>query len=637
MNRTDALEVLRQYWGHTAFRSLQAQIIESVLDGHDTLALLPTGGGKSICFQVPALLLDGLCLVVTPLIALMKDQVEQLKNRGIPATALHSGLTAREIDQILEECATGSIRFLYVSPERLGTSVFQARIDRLRLKLLAIDEAHCIAQWGHDFRPEYLKIARLRERIPLVPLVALTATATPEVVEQIQERLGMDHCKLFQAGFGRPNLTYSVDHTEDQTGRLLQWTKNLVGSGIVYADTRKKTEKWAEVMIKSGVSADYYHAGLPAEDRQSKQDAWIQGKIKVMACTSAFGMGIDKPDVRLVLHMSPPDCPEAYFQEAGRAGRDGQASKCILIYHSSDRKLAEKRLELSFPPRETIYNIYHKLGIWQNIAIGDGKGMSRPFVLLDFCREHHLQPPIVHHSLNILHRAGYLLVDDSLLVPSRLRFTCRAHELDEFRVKHPVLGRIAEQLLRSYTGIMEEYSSIDEVALGRKLGIATDELRGGLAELNRKKIANYIPRSDQPLLVWLRDRVPESHLHLPPETYSRLKERKREQLLSMLNYAEQSEVCRATLLLDYFGEKDSPPCGQCDVCIQYHCERPDPALFASIHHQITQICATAPIKLKTLIEAIKPGHPAQIRYCIRYLADEGLLQIDKHETVYLST
>lgn len=357
MNRADALEVLRQYWGHTAFRSLQAQIIESVLDGHDTLALLPTGGGKSICFQVPALLLDGLCLVVTPLIALMKDQVEQLKNRGIPATALHSGLTAREIDQILEECATGSIRFLYVSPERLGTSVFQARIDRLRLKLLAIDEAHCIAQWGHDFRPEYLKIARLRERIPQVPLVALTATATPEVVEQIQERLGMDHCKLFQAGFGRPNLTYSVDHTEDQTGRLLQWTKNLVGSGIVYADTRKKTEKWAEVMIKSGVSADYYHAGLPAEDRQSKQDAWIQGRIKVMACTSAFGMGIDKPDVRLVVHMSPPDCPEAYFQEAGRAGRDGQASKCILIYHSSDRKLAEKRLELSFPQRNYLQHL----------------------------------------------------------------------------------------------------------------------------------------------------------------------------------------------------------------------------------------------------------------------------------------
>ena len=636
MKRVDALEVLKQYWGHTAFRSLQAQIIESVLDGHDTLALLPTGGGKSICFQVPALILDGLCLVVTPLIALMKDQVEQLTRRGIAATALHSGLSAREIDHLLEECTKGSYRFLYVSPERLGTTVFLARLDRLGLKLLAIDEAHCIAQWGHDFRPEYLKIIQLREKLPGVPLVALTATATPEVVDQIRERLGMTKGNFFQAGFGRPNLTYSVDYTEDQTGRLLKWTQNLIGSGIVYADTRKKTERWAEVMRKSGVSADYYHAGLGAEDRQSKQDAWIQGKIKVMACTSAFGMGIDKPDVRLVVHMSPPDCPEAYFQEAGRAGRDGQASKCILIYHSSDRKIAEKRLELSFPPRDTIYDIYHKLGIWQNIAIGDGKGMSRPFVLLDFCREHHLQPPVVHHSLNILHRAGYLLVDDSLLVPSRLRFTCPARELDEFRATNPVLGRMVEQLLRSYTGIMDEYASIDEVAIGRKLSIATDELRAGLEELKRKKIAQYIPRSDQPLLVWLRDRVPESHLHLPPETYARLKERKQSQLQSMLSYAEQSNVCRATLLLDYFGEHESPPCGQCDVCIQYHRERPDPALFASIRQQINQICQAAPTTLKKLVEGIKPGHPAQIRYCIRYLADEGLLCIDEQENVYLA-
>lgn len=636
MKRVDALEVLKQYWGHTAFRSLQAQIIESVLDGHDTLALLPTGGGKSICFQVPALLLDGLCLVVTPLIALMKDQVEQLTRRGIAATALHSGLSGREIDHLLEECTKGSYRFLYVSPERLGSTVFLARLDRLRLKLLAIDEAHCIAQWGHDFRPEYLKIIQLREKLPGVPLVALTATATPEVVDQIRERLGMTKGNLFQAGFGRPNLTYSVDYTEDQTGRLLKWTQNLIGSGIVYADTRKKTERWAEVMRKSGVSADYYHAGLAAEDRQSKQDAWIQGKIKVMACTSAFGMGIDKPDVRLVVHMSPPDCPEAYFQEAGRAGRDGQASKCILIYHSSDRKIAEKRLELSFPPRDTIYDIYHKLGIWQNIAIGDGKGISRPFVLLDFCREHHLQPPVVHHSLNILHRAGYLLVDDSLLVPSRLRFTCPARELDEFRATNPLLGRMVEQLLRSYTGIMDEYASIDEVAIGRKLSIATDELRAGLEELKRKKIAQYIPRSDQPLLVWLRDRVPESHLHLPPETYARLKERKQAQLQSMLSYAEQSDVCRATLLLAYFGEQESPPCGQCDACIQYHHERPDPALFASIRLQINQTCRAAPTTLKKLVEGIKPGHPAQIRYCIRYLADEGLLCIDEQENVYLA-
>jgi len=635
MKRADALQVLKKYWGHTAFRSLQANIIESVLDGHDTLALLPTGGGKSICFQVPALLLDGLCLVVTPLIALMKDQVGQLTQRGIPATALHSGLSNQEIDQILEECSQGNIRFLYVSPERLGTAMFQARLERLNPCMLAIDEAHCIAQWGHDFRPEYLKITRIREQLPRITTIALTATATPEVIQQIQERLGMKNCKLFQASFARPNLTYRVEYTEDQTGRLIQWTKKLNGSGIVYADTRKKTEKWADVMRKSGVSADYYHAGLSAEERQRKQDAWIQGKIQVMACTNAFGMGIDKPDVRLVVHMTPPDCPEAYFQEAGRAGRDEKASDCILIYHTSDRKLAEKRLELSFPPRETIYDIYHKLGIWQNIAIGQGKGISRPFVLLDFCREQQLQPPVVHHSLNILHRAGYLLIDDSLNQPSRIRITCRAWELDEYRHQNPEMGRIVEQLLRSLTGIMDDYASVDEVAIGRKLNMATDELRAGLEELKRRKLVSYIPRSDQPLLVWLRDRVPESHLHLPPETYVRLKERKKQQLQSMLSYAEQTEVCRASLLLEYFGELESPPCGQCDVCTQYHSERPDSSMFEAIRQQIIQNCRAEPISLKKLVEAIEPGHPAQIRYCIRYLADEGLIKIVDQERVYL--
>jgi ATP-dependent DNA helicase RecQ len=501
--------------------------------------------------------------------------------------------------------------------------------------MLAIDEAHCIAQWGHDFRPEYLKITRIREQLPGITTVALTATATPEVIQQIRDCLGMKDCKLFQASFARPNLTYRVEYTEDQTGKLLQWTQKLNGSGIVYADTRKKAEKWADILSKSGVSADYYHAGLSAVERQMKQDAWIQGKIQVMACTNAFGMGIDKPDVRLVVHMTPPDCPEAYFQEAGRAGRDEKASECILIYHSSDRKIAEKRLELSFPPRETIYNIYHKLGIWQNIAIGQGKGISRPFVLLDFCREQRLQPPVVHHSLNILHRAGYLLIDDSLHEPSRIRITCCARELDEYRKQNPKLGRIVEQLLRSLTGIMDDYASFDEVAVGRKLNMATHELKAGLEELKRKNLVSYIPRSDQPLLVWLRDRVPESHLHLPPETYARLKERKIEQLQSILTYAEQTDICRASLLLDYFGEPESPPCGQCDVCTQYHTERPDPHLFETIRRQIMQELHAEPISLKRLIEAIERGNPAQIRYCIRYLADEGFIRIVDQKSVYL--
>jgi ATP-dependent DNA helicase RecQ len=635
MIREDALQVLEKYWGHTSFRSLQASIIDSVLAGHDTLALLPTGGGKSICFQVPAMLMDGLCLVITPLIALMKDQVEQLTRRGIAATSLHSGLTAREIDKILEECTTGSIRFLYVSPERLGTAVFQARLERLGLSLLAVDEAHCIAQWGHDFRPEYLKITRLRERLPKLPVVALTATATPEVVAQIRQRLAMKDCRLFQAGFGRPNLTYRVDYTEDQTGRLLEWSKNLHGSGIVYADTRKKTERWAEVMQKSGVAADFYHAGLTAVERQSKQEAWIQGSIQIMACTSAFGMGIDKPNVRLVVHMSPPDCPEAYFQEAGRAGRDGQESNCLLIYHPSDRKIAERRLELSFPPREAIYRVYHKLGIWQNIAIGEGMGMSRPFVLLDFCRENRLPPPEVHHSLQILHRAGYLLIDESLLQPSRLRFCCSARELDDFRSRNPGSGRIVEQLMRSLTGIMEEFAAIDEVAIGRKLGMATEEVRAELGLLHHKQLLTYIPRSDQPLLVWLRDRVAETHLHLPPETYRQLKDNKRRQLQAMLSYAEQTVTCRTTLLLNYFGELDSPPCGKCDVCTQIHRERPSPELFNAISRQIQELCHE-PIPIHRLIERIDQGSPVQVRYSLRYLADEGLIRIDSGETVQLN-
>lgn len=564
------VDILKAFWGHDQFRPLQAEIVQSVLDGHDTLALLPTGGGKSICFQVPALVKGGLCLVVSPLIALMKDQVLNLTKRGIPATAIFTGMGSGEIDAVLEACAAGKYRFLYVSPERLQTKVLQARIPRLGISLLAIDEAHCISQWGHDFRPEYLKIAEIRSLLPGIPVIALTATATAVVVDEITEKLAMKKGIVFRKSFLRSNLAYQVAYEEDKFGAMLAALRQNPGTAVVYAGTRRKTELAAEWLRRQGISALHYHAGLEAKERDARQRDWIAGKVRVIVCTNAFGMGIDKPDVRLVVHLAPSDCIEAYFQEAGRAGRDEKPAKCLLLYHPSDRQEAEHFLALGFPPIETIKQVYAALGQHFQLALGSGKGQRFDFELSSFSHAFNLKPIEVHHSLTFLHRAGYLFVGEEVLLPSKVRFTADATTVYDFRLRHKEFDPFIDLLLRTYSGIMEQYVKIDEFRLAGKLRMLSTDIPPLLKRLQQLELLDYIPKTDKPQIYWLEERLAEDRVVIPDQHYAHLLKLKTEKLQAMLHYCESVENCRSIMLLNYFDEPEATSCGQCDHCLGLH-------------------------------------------------------------------
>lgn len=561
------VDILKAFWGHDQFRPLQAEIVQSVLDGHDTLALLPTGGGKSVCFQVPALVKGGLCLVVSPLIALMKDQVLNLTKRGIPATAIFTGMGSGEIDAVLEACAAGKYRFLYVSPERLQTKVLQARIPRLGISLLAIDEAHCISQWGHDFRPEYLKIAEIRSLLPGIPVIALTATATAVVVDEIMEKLAMKKGIVFRKSFLRSNLAYQVAYEEDKFGAMLAALRQNPGTAVVYAGTRRKTELAAEWLRRQGISALHYHAGLEAKERDARQRDWIAGKVRVIVCTNAFGMGIDKPDVRLVVHLAPSDCIEAYFQEAGRAGRDEKPAKCLLLYHPSDRQEAEHFLALGFPPIETIKQVYAALGQHFQLALGSGKGQRFDFELSSFSHAFNLKPIEVHQSLTFLHRAGYLFVGEEVLLPSKVRFTADATTVYDFRLRHKEFDPFIDLLLRTYSGIMEQYVKIDEFRLAGKLRMLSTDIPPLLKRLQQLELLDYIPKTDKPQIYWLEERLPEDRVVIPDQHYAHLLKLKTEKLQAMLHYCESVENCRSIMLLNYFDEPEATSCGQCDHCL----------------------------------------------------------------------
>lgn len=564
------VDILKAFWGHDQFRPLQAEIVQSVLDGHDTLALLPTGGGKSVCFQVPALVKGGLCLVVSPLIALMKDQVLNLTKRGIPATAIFTGMGSGEIDAVLEACAAGKYRFLYVSPERLQTKVLQARIPRLGISLLAIDEAHCISQWGHDFRPEYLKIAEIRSLLPGIPVIALTATATAVVVDEIMEKLAMKKGIVFRKSFLRSNLAYQVAYEEDKFGAMLAALRQNPGTAVVYAGTRRKTELAAEWLRRQGISALHYHAGLEAKERDARQRDWIAGKVRVIVCTNAFGMGIDKPDVRLVVHLAPSDCIEAYFQEAGRAGRDEKPAKCLLLYHPSDRQEAEHFLALGFPPIETIKQVYAALGQHFQLALGSGKGQRFDFELSSFSHAFNLKPIEVHHSLTFLHRAGYLFVGEEVLLPSKVRFTADATTVYDFRLRHKEFDPFIDLLLRTYSGIMEQYVKIDEFRLAGKLRMLSTDIPPLLKRLQQLELLDYIPKTDKPQIYWLEERLAEDRVVIPDQHYAHLLKLKTEKLQAMLHYCESVENCRSIMLLNYFDEPEATSCGQCDHCQGLH-------------------------------------------------------------------
>ncbi|MBN1133219.1 MAG: RecQ family ATP-dependent DNA helicase [Bacteroidales bacterium] len=559
-------QILSDYWGYTEFRPLQEDIIRSVLEGKDTLALMPTGGGKSITFQVPAMAREGICLVVTPLIALMKDQVENLKKRGIKAIAVHSGLSREEMDVSLDNCIYGDFKFLYVSPERIDTELFKVRVQQMKVNLIAIDEAHCISQWGYDFRPSYLKIAGLRALLPGIPLLALTATATPEVAQDIQDKLGFSQKNVLRTSFERKNLVYLVRRTEKKEQALLSLVGEMEGSGIVYVRNRKKCREYAELLSDHGMNAGHYHAGLKHEERTGKQELWTRDGIRVMVATNAFGMGIDKPDVRFVIHMDLPDNPESYFQEAGRAGRDGNPARAILVFSPVDERLIQNRIAVNFPGIPKIREVYNALGNYLQVPVGSGKMQSYDFDFGGFLARYRLNALVAHSSLEVLMREGYVDVTDEINNPSRVHFRITRDELYRFQVKNEKFDGFIKLLLRSYTGMFSQFVNIDEGTLARRSGLSGEGIYNFLKNLSRMQIITYVPRKRTPVVTYLEERLDERNLHISPERYKFRKERYAKKIGEMLRYAKSESVCRSQFLLSYFGELDAPRCGQCDVC-----------------------------------------------------------------------
>ncbi|MCF8380959.1 MAG: RecQ family ATP-dependent DNA helicase [Bacteroidales bacterium] len=565
---TDFRQILLKYWGYSDFRPMQEDIIQSVFDGKDTLGLLPTGGGKSITFQVPAMAKDGVCIVITPLIALMKDQVSNLQNKGIKAVAVNSSMSKEEIDIALDNCIFGDYKFLYLSPERLTTELFKVRLEKMKVNLIAIDESHCISQWGYDFRPSYLNIADIRELLPEVPVLALTATATPKVVEDIMEKLKFRERNLFQKSFERSNLTYRVDNVEDKNRRLLNYLNDHKGTAIVYVRNRKKTKEVAEFLKLNNISSDYYHAGINHESRSSKQEKWQKGNTRVIVATNAFGMGIDKPDVRLVVHIDLPDSIEAYFQEAGRAGRDEKAALAVLIVNAADKRLARQRVANTFPEISVIKDIYQALGNYFQLAIGSGKGQSFDFILFDFLHKYKFNALIAHSSIKILQREGYIDLSDEFNNPSRIHFKIGRDDLYKFQVSNSKYDGFIKLILRSYTGLFSSYVAIDENLLARRSLLSRDDVYKYLVRLSSSQIIDYIPMKKNPVITYIEERLDKSNLYISAESYRFLKEKFVERLDGMLLYGFGITKCRNQILLDYFGEKKTRRCGKCDVCLQ---------------------------------------------------------------------
>ena len=629
-------QLLKQYWGYDSFRGIQEEIINSISENKDTLGLMPTGGGKSITFQVPALAKDGLCLVITPLIALMKDQVQNLRKRGIKALSIYSGMSRQDIITTLENCIFGNYKFLYISPERLDTEIFRTKLRKMKVSMITVDESHCISQWGYDFRPAYLKIAEIRELLPDVPVLALTATATPEVVKDIQARLHFRRENVFRMSFERSNLAYIVRKTDNKTGELLHILRSMPGSAIVYVRNRRRTKEITELLNNEDITADFYHAGLDDATKDIRQHRWQSGGSRVMVATNAFGMGIDKPDVRIVIHMDLPDSIEAYFQEAGRAGRDGQKAYAVILYAKADKTTLHKRIPDTFPEKEYIKDVYEHLQYYYQMAMGDGLDCVREFNIEDFCRKFKYFPVPVDSALKILTQAGYLEYTGEQDNTSRLLFTIQRDELYRLREMGDDMDKLIQTVLRSYTGVFTDYTYINEDSLAIRTGLTRRQIYEQLVHLAKLRIVSYIPRKKTPYIIYTGERIEAQLIHISPEIYEERKARYETRINAMLEYVTNDTLCRSRMLLDYFGEKNEHNCGQCDTCIGLRkqtatCQPDREELYEKIH----EILSGAPQTPAGLLEQL-PIEKELLTEALHRLLDEGkiivvdgILQIKK--------
>ena len=620
-------EILKQYWGYDSFRDLQEEIITSIGEGKDTLGLMPTGGGKSITFQVPALAQEGICIVITPLIALMKDQVQNLRKREIKALAIYSGMTRQEILTALENCIFGNYKFLYISPERLDTEIFRTKLRSMKVSMITVDESHCISQWGYDFRPAYLKIAEIRELLPEVPVLALTATATPEVVTDIQARLKFREGNVFRMSFERKNLAYIVRKTDNKTKELLYILQRISGSAIIYVRNRRRTKEITELLMNEGITADFYHAGLDNAVKDLRQKRWQSGEVRVMVATNAFGMGIDKPDVRIVLHLDLPDSPEAYFQEAGRAGRDGEKAYAVILYSKSDKTTLHKRVVDTFPDKEYILNVYEHLQYYYQMAMGDGFQCIREFNLEEFCRKFKYFPVPVDSALKILTQAGYLEYTDEQDNSSRILFTIRRDELYKLREMGKEAEALIQSILRSYTGVFTDYAYISEESLAIRTGLTRQQIYNILVTLTKRRIVDYIPRKKTPYIIYTRERLELRFLHIPASVYEERKARYEARIKAMEEYVTTENVCRSRMLLRYFGEKNEHNCGQCDVCLSKRTtDNLSEKSYEEVKRQILDLLSHSPLTPAETADQIK-AEKEDIGQVIQYLLDEGELKM----------
>ena len=614
------LEILKTYWGYDSFRGIQEQIIESIGQGRDTLGLMPTGGGKSITFQVPAMAMDGVCLVITPLIALMKDQVRNLRERGIKAAAIHTGMKREEIIAVMENCLFGGYKFLYVSPERLQSDLFRTKLRHLKICLLTVDESHCISQWGYDFRPSYLSIADIRKELPQVPVLALTATATPQVTDDIQDKLGFKERNVIRMSFFRENLSYVVRKTENKLLELKHILECVPGTGIVYVRNRAETKEVADFLNKEGIPATFYHAGLEPSVKDERQRAWTNDIYRVVVATNSFGMGIDKPDVRTVIHMDIPSSIEAYFQEAGRAGRDGKRSYAVLLHSPGDKRTVSKRISDTFPKEEFIRDVYEKLAFWHEMAVGDGRGCTYAFSLGEFCQ--HFSLPVIptDSALRILTRMGYIEYVDEMEYSARLLFTAGRDELyrlHQDRTTEDVMNII----LRLYSGIFTDYAYIDEHLICSRAGIDHEKLYTTLMTLQSQGIVRYVPERRTPVVTWTRERIDTAMLHFDPEVYLQRKEEFKERIGAMMEYVTRETGCRSAILLKYFGEHQDKPCLCCDLCqekVQGGLTRGERDAIMQDILDTFHSSPDNPQKVYTL-----PYDRSKIDHVLHYMVDEG--------------